>query len=85
MQEYPLSNDVFLINSHITSSTQTKKTPVVCIHGFGGNADQFRKNIPVFADNGHSAYAIDLLGYGEWRLSSSMTSVILGMLTSDCW
>lgn len=37
----------------------------MCIHGFGGNADQFRKNIPVFADNGHPSYAIDLLGYGK--------------------
>jgi pimeloyl-ACP methyl ester carboxylesterase len=40
------------------------KTPIVCIHGFGGNADQFRKNLPAFAENGHDTYAIDLLGYG---------------------
>ena len=39
-------------------------TPLVCIHGFGGNADQFRKNLPVLAENGHNSYAIDLLGYG---------------------
>lgn len=37
---------------------------IVCIHGFGGNADQFRKNVPVFAEKGYDSYAIDLLGYG---------------------
>jgi pimeloyl-ACP methyl ester carboxylesterase len=37
---------------------------IVCIHGFGGNADQFRKNCPVFAKAGYDSYAIDLLGYG---------------------
>lgn len=38
--------------------------PVICIHGFGGNADQFRKNMPALAANGYRTYAIDLLGYG---------------------
>lgn len=42
----------------------SKKSPILCIHGFGGNADQFRKNIPVFAEQGHDSHAIDLLGYG---------------------
>ncbi|KAJ1397355.1 Alpha/Beta hydrolase protein, partial [Ochromonadaceae sp. CCMP2298] len=37
---------------------------IVCIHGFGGNADQFRKNMPSFAAAGYDSYAIDLLGYG---------------------
>lgn len=41
-----------------------KKTPIVCIHGFGGNADQFRRNLPVLAAAGHDCYALDLLGYG---------------------
>jgi pimeloyl-ACP methyl ester carboxylesterase len=41
-----------------------KKVPVVCVHGFGGNADQFRKNLPVLASEGHDSYAIDLLGFG---------------------
>eukprot|EP01038_Epipyxis_sp_PR26KG_P013760 gene13760-18453_t len=40
------------------------KSPVLFIHGFGGNCDQFRKNLPIIAKNGHAAYAIDLLGYG---------------------
>jgi len=41
-----------------------KKSPVLCIHGFGGNADQWRKNLPALSAAGHSAYAIDLLGFG---------------------
>jgi pimeloyl-ACP methyl ester carboxylesterase len=41
-----------------------EKDPVLCIHGFGGNADQFRKNMPVLAADGHESYAMDLLGYG---------------------
>lgn len=37
----------------------------MCIHGFGGNADQFRYNLPALADATNSpSYAIDLLGYG---------------------
>lgn len=36
----------------------------MCRHGFGGNADQFRKNMPVVAAEGHRTYSLDLLGYG---------------------
>ena len=40
------------------------KTPLVCIHGFGGNADQWRYNLPEFSKEGYDTYAIDLIGYG---------------------
>ena len=43
---------------------ENRRTPVVCIHGFGGNADQWRFNLPALAQGGHTAYAIDLMGYG---------------------
>ena len=43
---------------------ENKQVPVVCIHGFGGNADQWRFNLPELAKQGHSAYAVDLMGYG---------------------
>jgi pimeloyl-ACP methyl ester carboxylesterase len=33
------------------------------VHGFGGNADHFRKNTGVLGHTGPT-YAIDLLGYG---------------------
>eukprot|EP01035_Chromulina_nebulosa_P018417 gene18417-24121_t len=46
------------------STLKVKKGNVLCIHGFGGNADQWRKNIPVLANEGYDSYAIDLLGYG---------------------
>ncbi|CAN0380461.1 unnamed protein product, partial [Ectocarpus sp. 8 AP-2014] len=36
---------------------------MVLIHGFGGNADHWRKNMPTLAKTG-PVYAIDLLGYG---------------------
>ncbi|GBG86941.1 hypothetical protein CBR_g44394 [Chara braunii] len=36
---------------------------VVLIHGFGGNCDHFRKNLPELAKR-HRVFAIDLLGYG---------------------
>jgi len=37
---------------------------VLFVHGFGGNAGQFRKNMPYLANQGYQPYAIDLLGYG---------------------
>lgn len=36
---------------------------MLCVHGFGANADHFRRNTPVIGQWGR-AYAIDLLGYG---------------------
>mmetsp|Transcript_16101 Transcript_16101/g.40558 ORF Transcript_16101/g.40558 Transcript_16101/m.40558 type:complete len:421 (-) Transcript_16101:101-1363(-) len=37
---------------------------VILVHGFGGNADHWRKNTQVLADQGFRVYAIDLIGYG---------------------
>ncbi|KAI8464386.1 MAG: Alpha/Beta hydrolase protein [Monoraphidium minutum] len=37
---------------------------VLLVHGFGGNADHWRKSTPELGAAGHRAYAIDLLGYG---------------------
>lgn len=37
--------------------------PVLCVHGFGGNASHWRNNLPVLGATCR-AYAIDLLGYG---------------------
>ncbi|EFJ52272.1 hypothetical protein VOLCADRAFT_55777, partial [Volvox carteri f. nagariensis] len=37
--------------------------PVLLVHGFGGNADHWRKNTPSLGAR-HRAFAIDLLGYG---------------------
>ena len=37
--------------------------PVLLVHGFGANADHWRKNTPVIGEWGR-CWAIDLLGYG---------------------
>lgn len=39
--------------------------PVVCIHGWGGSAYLFRKNLPALADAGFHAIAPDLPGHGS--------------------
>ena len=49
---------------NLLNGNKKVKPAIICIHGFGGNADQFRKNLPVFSANGYDSYAIDLLGYG---------------------
>jgi len=37
--------------------------PALMVHGFGGNCDHWRKNLPVVGER-NRAYAIDLVGYG---------------------
>lgn len=61
---YFASIDSLLNVSRGGGGKKTIKPAVICIHGFGGNADQFRKNLPVLSANGYDTYAIDLLGYG---------------------
>ena len=46
------------------SNNNNKKKPILFLHGFGGNADQFRNNMKYFNSNGYNTYSIDLLGYG---------------------
>ena len=38
--------------------------PIILIHGFGGNVNHFRYNIPLLAAEGYRVYAVDLLGFG---------------------
>lgn len=38
--------------------------PVLLVHGFGGNVNHFRYNIPALAAEGYRIYAVDLLGFG---------------------
>ena len=55
----------FSSSSSSSSSSPPPKGPLlVCVHGFGGNADHWRKNVPGLAAGGCRVAAIDLLGYG---------------------
>lgn len=47
--------------SSSSSSASSSAPPVVLVHGFGSNADQFRKTVGAIAN---PTYAVDLLGYG---------------------
>ncbi len=47
----------------ISQNADTKKPPILLIHGFGAAMDQWRDNIPALAAE-HTVYAIDLLGFG---------------------
>ena len=40
-------------------------TPIVLLHGFGTCTFLWRYVAPLLAEAGHTAYAIDLVGYGE--------------------
>lgn len=37
---------------------------IVCVHGFGANCRQWRRNVPALAAAGYRTYAVDLLGFG---------------------
>ena len=43
---------------------QSAGVSVVLVHGFGGNADHWRRNAGPLAAAGCDVFAIDLLGYG---------------------
>jgi pimeloyl-ACP methyl ester carboxylesterase len=47
-----------------TAAAGARPPALLLIHGFGGNADHWRKNTPVLAAAGCDVWAIDLLGYG---------------------
>jgi len=47
--------------------------PLVLVHGFGGNADHWRKNTPVLGKHCR-VFAIDLLGYGFSSKPDPMSS-----------
>jgi len=51
----------------------TEGPAMVLVHGFGGNADHWRKNTPVLGRKGR-VFAIDLLGYGYSSKPNPMTA-----------
>ena len=51
-------------------------TPVVLIHGLGGSADWWRKNIDALAQE-HLVVAVDLVGFGRNRFFARRSSLPL--------
>lgn len=46
-------------------------SPLVFIHGFGANLNQWRYNLPVLSQD-RSVYALDLLGFGDTAKASTL-------------
>lgn len=42
----------------------SSRPAIVCVHGFGANCRQWRRNLPALAAAGYRAYSVDLLGFG---------------------
>jgi pimeloyl-ACP methyl ester carboxylesterase len=61
------------------------KGSVICIHGFGGNADQFRYNLPSLAEAGYKTYAVDLLGYGYSDKPSPKDYAVNSLYNFETW
>lgn len=59
--------------------------PVLFVHGFGGNADQFRKNLPFLSSQGYPSYAIDLLGYGYSDKPNPKAYEVNELYNFDTW
>jgi hypothetical protein len=57
---------------------------MVLVHGFGGNADHWRKNTPVLGRRGR-AFAIDLLGYGYSSKPDPMRGERNGIYNFENW
>jgi pimeloyl-ACP methyl ester carboxylesterase len=55
------------------------------VHGFGGNADQFRNNLEEVARLGNRVYAVDLLGYGFSDKPDPRESPVNSIYNFDTW
>lgn len=59
--------------------------PVVCVHGFGGNADHWRKNVVPLSETGLRVWAVDLVGYGYSSKPDPRTFAGGSPYTFDVW
>jgi pimeloyl-ACP methyl ester carboxylesterase len=73
----PVSSEVRLPPNRFWETRAGSGTPVVLIHGLGGSADWWRKNVEALAAAGHLVVAIDLVGFGRNRLFARKTSLPL--------
>ena len=51
--------------NYVKASGTSAAPPVVLVHGFGGSSGQWRATLADLAAAGRTAYALDLLGFGE--------------------
>lgn len=71
---------------YLRSDSPDTGHPVLCVHGFGANADHFRKNLSEIATKGGcSAWAIDLLGYGYSDKPSPKGQTSNTIYTFETW
>lgn len=75
----------FPASAQALSAASSSQPPILCIHGFGGNADHFRKNMPYLAGQGHATYGIDLLGYGYGDKPSPRPHGVNRLYNFDTW
>jgi pimeloyl-ACP methyl ester carboxylesterase len=73
----PVSSEVRLPPYRFWETRAGSGTPVVLIHGLGGSADWWRKNVEALAAAGHLVVAIDLAGFGRNRLFARRTALPL--------
>ena len=65
-------------------SAGTDGPAMILVHGFGGNADHWRKNTPVLGRKGR-VFAIDLLGYGYSSKPNPMQGEPNTVYTFENW
>ena len=62
----------------------TEGPAMILVHGFGGNADHWRKNTPVLGRKGR-VFAIDLLGYGYSSKPNPLTAPQNSVYNFETW
>ena len=67
--EWKYQNSSYSINYRVEEPTVEtgdilQPQPLLLVHGFGGNVNHFRHNIPAFQEEGYRVFAIDLIGFG---------------------
>lgn len=71
----------YTIRYHRSGSTGQ---PILCVHGFGGNVDHFRKNLSKLGEK-HRAFAVDLLGYGYSSKPDPRKDEVNSIYNFDTW
>lgn len=62
--------------SYLRAKENSDRPPVIFIHGFGASIEHWRHNLPAISE-GHTVYALDLLGFGASRKADVEYSMAL--------